>query len=711
MWSVRAPRCARWPAMHRRCRCALLWVAAALPVAVPTSGGHDEASCLVLPKHGGWGAAQLPPGQSSRYSALGLQPQHATPFWRYRGGGRLDLPGLKALVEEIRAARPAGTNKSNIGGWQSPGNLLEVPWVGKRAAFQTLVAEINRQARAFVDAQAVAAGGDGAAPPQYVARLTRLWSNINGFADYNAPHTHSMCHYAGAMYVASGGDPEAALELLDPRPNLHGPAAALLHDRRRPDRRPAAAQHPDGWSGLPAAPWAAGVGRALPIEPGSAVLFPSWLAHWVQPHAGRHPRISFSFNIMIEPVVDDSTPLPSPPPPPPADERIDIARFSTPARTDTLRQGGRPGLPGAGLPAADPAAGHGLLELGWPTALWTAELGPAAGPAGYEKLAARLASEAVARLAEAGPRRKFKPNRHLVTSQQWEAAAEGEEEPLGGPLLGEQAGPLRKAIYAQLGWAAAELCGAVPASVGGAGLAWPPRGGPDGGAAANEGEHSVQDVAGGSLRVSARLLRSRPLALAGWQRHVLGGSPVGGGGGDGGPATLCGLVGLRHPAGLVGWLLLHDPRPALSFDLPHTAKGPHGLVRRRPPTVRCHRPSESDWGRCSGLLQGHSKTLFRVREGSVVLFPCWARYDLRLEVDELEEASPAAAAAAAAAQASGGASGGAGSGEDSPPHVFLEFTAVVEVDMDGEPKGGAEGGGGGEAGWPWLRVPAAEGSL
>eukprot|EP01051_Picozoa_sp_SAG22_P003162 SAG22_NODE_151_length_17414_cov_7.812128_9_plen_679_part_00 len=646
-------------------------------------GGQEQQQCS-HPGSPGWGPPQLPPNVSYSLSN-GLQPLYATPFWRYRGGNskgqRLDVAGLKALADEIRAARPAGTSKSNIGGWQSPGNLLDVPWVAARPEFQLLVAEINRQARLFVDAQAAAVGGGGGGgggggrpggkpPPPYRAKVTRLWANLNGFGDYNAPHTHSMCHFAGALYVTTGGDPGAALELLDPRPNLHGDAAAFVLDRRagRPERHAEAGDGRGDWvvigpgglggtggeEGGPLRPWTPGRGRALAIEPGLAVLFPAWLAHWVHPHGGlKKSRLSFSFNIMIEKPGDggaDSVDSVSPPPlPAPAEERLQVAAFGTSPR-ETLRLGGRPGLPlpdaGAGG-AADTQQphedGHGVLELGWPIFCWVAELG---GPrllngagqdsGGYAELAAAVKEAAKVYRETLGPQRKFKPNRQLLRG--WKGQPGFQEEDFSAAFMTGEAGrPLRRAIYQQLGWAAAELCGAVD------GLGPPPS---------------------GSTILSAKLLQSRPLALQAPASGFMLATPLDGAGGG----TMCGLFGLRVAGGGSAWLLLHDPRPAVSFDPPHTSRG---------------------------TALSSAKTLFGVRTGTLVLFPCQTKFDLRLE-----SAAEGAAAESSTPAAEGGGSGRRGGGGEVAAAEFVEFVAAVEVSD--------RAGGGDHHGGAWLRVPASE---
>ena len=70
-----------------------------------------------------------------------------------------------------------------------------------------------------------------------------------------------------------------------------------------------------------------------------------------------------------------------------------------------------------------------MLELGWPTAVWTAQFGPPAGSSywrggggglDYQGMAAAALAAAEA-AAAAVPFRKFKPNRQLVVG--WSAEA------------------------------------------------------------------------------------------------------------------------------------------------------------------------------------------------------------------------------------------------------------------------------------------------
>eukprot|EP01043_Picozoa_sp_COSAG02_P047714 COSAG02_NODE_4602_length_5176_cov_2.578885_5_plen_308_part_01 len=241
-----------------------------------------------------------PPPESYRNSH-GIHPLFWTPIWRVRTAVSQQTEALLQIVDAIRAAQPNGTVKSNIGGWQSPGNLLQIDGVSSNPVFQQLVAELTTQANAFLDAQA--RSGDGTLS----ARLTRVWANVNSFGDSNAPHVHPESHLAGVIYISTGGDAGAKLELMDPRANLHHQASVMLRDRRTRNTTRSELGRPND-SDIAAQLWQPGLGSTHTIEPGLAVVFPADVPHWVWPHAGRKHRVSFSFNAVIEHLTTTSKP-------------------------------------------------------------------------------------------------------------------------------------------------------------------------------------------------------------------------------------------------------------------------------------------------------------------------------------------------------------------------------------------------------------------
>lgn len=383
------------------------------PAAANFARSSPRSTCHVGHQH--WAAAESPPRGSYDASVFGLQAHFWTPFWTHRpcgGGGAaqlLDLEDLGRLVQRVRKSNAAGARVSNQGGWQSPGNLLEMPPVAATPVFQALVSEIKRQAREFVHAAAASSATAGVVPPPFDVQLTRIWANVNTFSDFNNPHTHGAAHVSGVFYVDTGGDADAALELLDPRLNLRGSSAAVLADRRRHNRTAAAATVDGGDRPLPAAVWQAGRGRLVPVQPGLVVVFPAWLPHWVHPHAGKRPRVSISFNLNVVPAATAART-------PSAADRPTGTNVWVADRKETVREALRAlREPGQPLPATAPACrdnGRGLLELAWPTPTRVAELESVAATALRE-----LAERALAKALAAAPpvkKRSKKPARRKV---------------------------------------------------------------------------------------------------------------------------------------------------------------------------------------------------------------------------------------------------------------------------------------------------------
>jgi hypothetical protein len=133
---------------------------------------------------------------------------------------------------------------------------------------------------------------------------------------------------------------------------------------------------------------------------------------------------------------------------------------------------------------------RGVLELGWPIPVWPAELGR------------RVAAVAAAVLKAASVAKKSAGG----STAPWIAPAPAHE------FWADAA--LTSALYAHLGWAAAELTGAVDGTAPAAG--------------------------GTPMAVAATLRGGRPLVLTGGQRHLLASpaAPAGGG------VQLCGMLAL-----------------------------------------------------------------------------------------------------------------------------------------------------------------------
>ncbi len=182
---------------------------------------------------------------------------------RWAEGGQWN-GALAAAVRGLMAASP-GHRVSNVGGWQSSGDLFD----GAPEPILKLREEIHRAIRRYIEI---------AVRRKFKCRFTTFgWANVNRAGDVNLSHAHGAHHVSGVYYVetaeAAADDPyRGRLELHDPRP-----AARVFV--------------PPGFP----------FGRRLHIMPNPSrmVLFPSWIDHGVLPFQGAGERISIAFNTVV----------------------------------------------------------------------------------------------------------------------------------------------------------------------------------------------------------------------------------------------------------------------------------------------------------------------------------------------------------------------------------------------------------------------------
>ncbi len=184
-----------------------------------------------------------------------------------------DSDDLNSQLTELLLAREKSMGKesvyrSNAGGWQSPGNLInwtETPIQTLKQRIETIVFNLTDQLIRDEGKQ----------------RQFRLsidgWGNINRDGDYNVVHTHPNCMWSGVYYVTKGNpDPakpqNGLLELLDPREaaNYIQIKNTILDGR-----------------------------EFVENVPGRMLLWPSWMKHMVHPYTGTGERISIAFNVNV----------------------------------------------------------------------------------------------------------------------------------------------------------------------------------------------------------------------------------------------------------------------------------------------------------------------------------------------------------------------------------------------------------------------------
>ena len=112
------------------------------------------------------------------------------------------------------------------------------------------------------------------------------WYNVNRRGDHHAPHTHPRCYLSGTYYVSvpparsDAAPPDAhpsSISFYDPRT-----AANMIAPEGDPDRRSTHVVHP---------------------SPGTLLMWPSPVQHYVHPNLSDEQRISISFNVIINAVA------------------------------------------------------------------------------------------------------------------------------------------------------------------------------------------------------------------------------------------------------------------------------------------------------------------------------------------------------------------------------------------------------------------------
>lgn len=168
---------------------------------------------------------------------------------------------VSALYETVPS-----TQRSNVNGWHSPNFLFE----RSELSFKKITGHILAASKMYIAAQE---------PSPAIGELTVTgngWININGRGGFNSPHTHVGAHVSGTYYVRNPvGEHERSgmIEFLDPRNDVTG-------------------------SIFPGVPASRATFR-IKATPGTLILFPSYLSHWVYPNDSDERRITLAFNLKL----------------------------------------------------------------------------------------------------------------------------------------------------------------------------------------------------------------------------------------------------------------------------------------------------------------------------------------------------------------------------------------------------------------------------
>jgi uncharacterized protein (TIGR02466 family) len=202
---------------------------------------------------------------------MALRPLFATPVYeaslstdRSFENFRLELEtACRMLAAEDTAGR-AWCKANGYGGYTSYASLDDLPT--RASVFGELKAKLDRHAAAFAKDLAFDLKGGR-------LKLDSLWVNILKPGAAHSGHIHPHSVLSGAVYVATPPG-SSALRLEDPRLPL-----MMAAPPRRAD-----------------APEEARAFVYLAPEPGTVLMWESWLRHEVPANRARTERISISFN-------------------------------------------------------------------------------------------------------------------------------------------------------------------------------------------------------------------------------------------------------------------------------------------------------------------------------------------------------------------------------------------------------------------------------
>ena len=108
------------------------------------------------------------------------------------------------------------------------------------------------------------------------------WYSVNRYGDHHAPHTHPKSYLSGTYYVRI---PPAPANVDDPRAK---PACISFYDPRTGANMITVGSEPD-----------ARASHVVRPSPGTLLMWPSPVQHYVHPNLSEALRISISFNVMM----------------------------------------------------------------------------------------------------------------------------------------------------------------------------------------------------------------------------------------------------------------------------------------------------------------------------------------------------------------------------------------------------------------------------
>ena len=157
---------------------------------------------------------------------------------------------------------------SNYGGWQSNDLSLD------DEPIKNLIVEIEKNLTPFEEALRFR--------KDFKLKVSNIWANVSGTGASNTPHLHFNSVLSGVYYVTRP-EVSGSLRLMNPNLFNHVTLSSLGKlETFTEGPTPFTTDHMD-----------------FPGLPGTLVIFPSHLCHYVLPNLGKEERISISFNTTL----------------------------------------------------------------------------------------------------------------------------------------------------------------------------------------------------------------------------------------------------------------------------------------------------------------------------------------------------------------------------------------------------------------------------
>jgi len=170
---------------------------------------------------------------------------------------------LKTFILDLKKKDKEGIIISNYGGWHS--NTLSL----KENALKNLLIEIEKNLVPCEQALRLR--------KEFKLKVTDLWANVSGAGAVHTPHIHTGSVLSGVYYVSR---PENSGSLRLMNSNLFNFLTLAFMNKT-------VTEGPTPFTC---------VNMEFKGQPGSLVIFPSHLCHYVLPNLSKEVRISISFN-------------------------------------------------------------------------------------------------------------------------------------------------------------------------------------------------------------------------------------------------------------------------------------------------------------------------------------------------------------------------------------------------------------------------------